>query len=293
MANKPDKFGLKFWLAVDVENKYLFNGFPYVGKDNTRSSHMPVPTDVVLKLMAPLFQWGYNVTCNNYFALLGHVLKIIKKKCSLVGTLHQNRRELPEECKKKKELHETELFKYDGQMAITLTFYQCKAANNVAVLNSLHLDILVSSNENPKKKPNSVLYYNKTKVGVDLYDQMTRLYSVKAASRGWPVHVFYNVVDMALINSWILYKQVCQSIISRREFIQRVAEELTGSAPTVSCKQHAEEVCSPNDTNASSIVKHCLTCSTLKCRNQTTDMCQECNKPVCGRCATRKCKMCA
>ena len=56
MANKPDKFGLKFWLAVDVENKYLFKGFPYAGKDDTRSSDMPVPTDVVLKLIAPLFQ---------------------------------------------------------------------------------------------------------------------------------------------------------------------------------------------------------------------------------------------
>ena len=122
---------------------------------------------------------------------------------------------------------------------------------------------------------------------------MTRLYSVKAASRRWPVHVFYNVVDMALIYSWIFYKQVCQSSISRIEFIQKVAEELTGSAPTVSCKRRAEEVCSPNDTNASSIVKRRLTCSTLKRRNWTTDMCQECTKPVCGKCSTRKSKLCA
>ena len=71
MANKPDKFGLKFWLAVDVENKYLFNGFPYVEKDDTRSSDMPVLTDVVLKLMALLSQRGYNVTCDNYFTSLG------------------------------------------------------------------------------------------------------------------------------------------------------------------------------------------------------------------------------
>ena len=117
-------------------------------------------------------------------------------------------------------------------------------------------------------------------MGVDLYDQMTRLYSVKAASRRWPVHVFYYVLDMALINSWILYKQVCQSSISRREFMQRVAEKLTGSPPIVSRKRRAEEVCSPNNTNASSIVKRRLTCSTLKCRNWTTDMFQECNKPV-------------
>ena len=280
MANKPDKFGLKFWLAVNVENKYLFNGFPYVGKDDTRSSDMSVPTDVVLKLMAPLFQQGYSVTCDNYFTSLGLALKLAEKKSSLVGTLRQNRREVPEECKNKKELHETKVFRYDGQTAITLTSYQCKPAKNVAILSSLHPDILVSSDENPKKKPDSVLYYNKTKVGVDIYDQMTRLYTVKAASRRWSVYVFYNVVDMALINSWILYKQVCQSNISRREFMQRVAEELTESAPTVSRKRRAEEVCSPNDTNASSIVKRRVTCSTSMCKNRTTDMYYECNKPV-------------
>ena len=130
-------------------------------------------------------------------------------------------------------------------------------------------------------------------MGEDHYDQMTRLYSVKTACRRWPVHVFYNLVDMALIKSWILYKQVFQSSISRREFIQWVAEEVTGSAPTVSRKRRAEEVFSPNDTNASSIVKRRLTYLTSKCRNRTTDMCQECNKPVCARCATRKCKFCA
>ena len=84
MANKPDEIGLKFWLAVDVENKYLFNGFPYVEKDDTRSNDLPVPTDVVLKLMAPLFQRGYNATCDNYFTSLGLALKLIKKKCSFV-----------------------------------------------------------------------------------------------------------------------------------------------------------------------------------------------------------------
>ena len=101
MANNPDKFGLNVWLAVDVENKYLFNSFPYVGKDNKRSSDMPVPTDVVLKLMVPLFERGYNVMYDNYFTSLGLALKLVEKKCSIVGTLRQNRREVPEECKKK------------------------------------------------------------------------------------------------------------------------------------------------------------------------------------------------
>ena len=89
---------------------------------------MHMPTDVVLKLMAPLFPRGYNVTCDNCFTSLGLALKLVEKKYSLVETLRYNRREVPEECKKKKELHKTEVFRYDGQTAITLTSYQCKAA---------------------------------------------------------------------------------------------------------------------------------------------------------------------
>ena len=84
---------------------------------------------------------------------------------------------------------------------------------------------------NPKKKPKTVLFYDKTKVEVDVLDQMSRCYSVKAGSRHWPIHVFYNVIHMALINNWIIYKHVCNSSISCRMFVQRVSEELMGNTP--------------------------------------------------------------
>ena len=58
MANKPDKFGLKFWLIVDVNSKYLYNGFPYVGKDETHATSTSLSTDVVLKLIEPLANCG-------------------------------------------------------------------------------------------------------------------------------------------------------------------------------------------------------------------------------------------
>ena len=65
MANRPDKFEIKFWMAVDVETKYFFNDFQYVGKDESRSGDVSMPTDVVIKLMMPLFKKGHNVTHDN------------------------------------------------------------------------------------------------------------------------------------------------------------------------------------------------------------------------------------
>ena len=52
---------------------------------------------------------------------------------------------------------------------------------------------------------------------------------MKSASRRWPVHIFYNVIDMALINIWVIYKVVCKSNISSKGYIQKVCKEVTGS----------------------------------------------------------------
>ena len=36
IGNKPGKFGIKFWVLVDTDTKYLINSFPYLGKDDSR-----------------------------------------------------------------------------------------------------------------------------------------------------------------------------------------------------------------------------------------------------------------
>ena len=38
MPNKSRKFGIKFWFGVDVQTKYILNGFPYMKKNETRCS---------------------------------------------------------------------------------------------------------------------------------------------------------------------------------------------------------------------------------------------------------------
>ena len=203
-------------MAADVETKYLFNGFPYVGKDESRSGDVSVPTDVVIKLMMPLFKKGHNVTSDNYFTSLDLCLRLAKQGCSLVGTIRSNRREIPNSLQETCSLHDTSIVKLaDSAVAtVTITKYQCKKSKSVNILSSLHPNVAISSENNPKKTRNST-FYNETKMGVDVLDQMSRCYSVKAGSRRWPTHVFYYVIDMALINSWIIYKHVCNSSISR------------------------------------------------------------------------------
>ena len=199
--------------------------------------------------------------------------------------MRNNRREVPPIARNKKKLHETVVFKSDNIKEATLTSYQCKKSKNVLILSSLHQDVPIPTSNNPKMKPETVLDYNKTKGAVDTYDQLLRLYSTKAGGRRWPMHVFYNIVDMALINSHIVFKNVLKNNISRKDFIRQLSEELIGHSKTTFEKE-------PKATAAVSELKNRVTCKTQKCKNRTTSACLKCNLPICGTCCVKVCKNC-
>ena len=77
-----------------------------------------------------------------------------------------------------------------------------------------------------KKKPEIVTFYNKTKCGVDIADQMARQYMVKAGTWWWPVAVFYNILDLDCMNACVLYKKKTGDAISKKNFLFQLATEL-------------------------------------------------------------------
>ncbi|KAJ8868645.1 hypothetical protein PR048_030184 [Dryococelus australis] len=107
--NQPDKFGVKYWLAVDSKNQYILNGFLYLGKDATRPAHIPLGEHVVLRLMEPFFDKGRNVTTDSYFSPVSLASELKKRKPALND--------------------------------MVLTSYQGKVTKNVLVLSTLHTGV--------------------------------------------------------------------------------------------------------------------------------------------------------
>lgn len=186
MPNKPDKFGIKFWLAVDVDSKYMLNGFPYLGKDDSRPATQCLGESVVLKLVDPFVGKGRNVTTDNFFTSIPLANSLLHKNTSMVGTINKNKRGLPPSVQGRGELFSTKVLKSDK---ITLSVYQCKPRRNVTILSTQHQHVAISTDN--KRKPETVTYYNRTKVGVDVLDQMARQYSVKG-------YYYYYIVIVVL-----------------------------------------------------------------------------------------------
>ena len=74
------------------------------------------------------------------------------------GTVCNNRKEIPAECKMNKALHETSVMKSEGKnnTITTLKSYQCKKSKNVLILSTLHPDVPIHREKNSKKKPETV-----------------------------------------------------------------------------------------------------------------------------------------
>lgn len=296
MPNKPNKFGIKFWLASDVKSKYVVNAFPYLGKDEMRLS-VPLGEFVVLKLIDPYIGCGRTVTTDNFFTSLPLATKLLTKRTSLVGTMRQNKRELPKLAKSKKDnvsRFSTVLYKTDK---CTLTIYKSKPNKKVLVLSSKHKSVKIE--KDGKRLPETVTLYNNTKFGVDVTDQMARKYTVKAGSRRWPLQVFYNILDHAGINAWILYKETTGENISRKDFLFQLSEELaidykelTGRS-TVQAEGISSSTSSQNQTHISMKRKRCQIAQCTN--NKTSNICGTCHKRFCGKCSAKTtitCKKC-
>ena len=135
-------------------------------------------------------------------------------------------------------------------------------------------------------------FYNKTKFGVHIADRMTKKYSVKLKSKRWSLQVFFNILDLAGINAWILYKETTGEQIPRKNFMLQLADELAADNEKLRIEQRASKIQSTSKNSPYSR----KWCQIRYCNNnKTTIICNLCKKYVCGKCTQKKvyvCKKC-
>ncbi|CAK8677360.1 unnamed protein product [Clavelina lepadiformis] len=91
----------------------------------------------------------------------------------------------------------------------------------------MHHDISIDE-EDPKKRPEIIRFYNKTKIGVHLVGQMVQTYTCKRQTRRWPLVLFYTLLDIVALNAYTICRQVYPDYQSgqgskRRGFITDLA----------------------------------------------------------------------
>ncbi|CAF1503089.1 unnamed protein product [Rotaria sordida] len=166
IPKKPDKYGLKFWLCVDVQTYYVFNAFPYLGRQPDQERQTKIGASVVLELLKPLYGSNRNVTIDNFFTSVQLAKELQMRNLTLIGTLRKNKPEIPMEFQSNKN-REIGSSLFGFQDDLTLVSFVPKQNKAVLVLSSKHHDNQVDIKTG---KPIIILDYNKTKGAVDTVD---------------------------------------------------------------------------------------------------------------------------
>ena len=204
MPQKPGKYGLLFHVLTNATHRYVSRMLPYTGKtaagQNTSSQS---PQTIVKQLCQHLTGSGRTITMDRYYTSVDLAEDLfVNHKLAILGTINLNRQHIPEEMKKTdgRVLLSTK-FAWSGP--IMMASYIPKPKRNVLLITTEHNQPDVSQREDCK--PEVILSYNEDKGGVDVVDMMMDTYRSKVATRRWPMVVFYTIVDVQAINSFVLW----------------------------------------------------------------------------------------
>lgn len=145
MLNKPTKYGLKLWIVAKTWKQIFVRLFSYLEKDNLRSNNVSVFT-IETKINYTSIKKRYNATCDNYFTSIELSLRFEKKNCSVVRTIHQNRKVIWTRKKKKKvkPVIKTLVIKFTKKTILKLTLYRCKKQKSVVYFEKITLKYIDS-----------------------------------------------------------------------------------------------------------------------------------------------------
>lgn len=202
IPSKPGKYGIKVWALCDAENFYCCNFEVYLGKINGIAEKNQGPR-VVKTLASHWYGSGRNITTDNFFTDITLAEELLSQNLTIVGTVRKTRKDLP-----KCLLDIRERATYSSQFLftrnLTLVSYVTKPKKFVVLLSSMHHQHDIAG-EDLKFKPDIITSYNETKSGVDCLDKIVREYSSKRCTRRWPLRLFFNWLDVASYNAFIIW----------------------------------------------------------------------------------------
>lgn len=314
MPQKPGKYGLKIWACSDARTYYTSHLEIFVGNQNPGPYRLnnSIPA-IVHRSVSHLENSGRNITCDNLFTSVPLAESLLQRKLTIVGTMRKNKAEIPPLFVAKNKDRPVPSSMFGFSTTSTLVSYKPKPGKVVVLLSTLHENDAIDAESGDHHKPEIVTFYNKTKIGVDTSDALQKKYSVSRICTRWPLSIFYFMLNVGGINSFVIFRHNAQADVERRkctrkDFLYSLGKSLTkdhcrrrlyeSNIPS-SMKERICEIFSlprkrpleaPEEARNTLEVR-CHYCPAKKNR-KTKQKCNTCLKPICREHTVTVCMNC-
>ena len=166
---------------------------------------------VILNLSEILKQTKCLLAFDNFFTTCDLMNALFEDGIYACGTVRSNRRNLPGMLKRKDKVKRGE-FQFATRGVVSATKWQ--DSKPVTMLSTAHspadTSMVYRTNKDGTKTqvgcPKVVEIYNSIMGGVDHFDQLVERYCISRRSRKWWHRIFYWLIDLAVVNSYIAWK---------------------------------------------------------------------------------------
>lgn len=211
MPNKPIKRGYKVWVRAD-EQGYIDQFQIYTGKvGETTEKHLGAR--VVHDLTRSLINKNYLVFFDNYFTSLPLLRTLKSEGIHACGTIRKGRLGIPQDMKPDKQMVRGE---HDWRITHdNISFTKWVDKRIVTIASNYHDPSLGGTVDRKKRNgeieniscPQVIKDYNKSMGFVDKADMIKSTYEINRKSKKWWHRIMWHFVDVAIVNSFIIYKK--------------------------------------------------------------------------------------
>lgn len=304
---KQEKRNLKLWACTDAETYYVSNLEVDVGEQDEGPYHVSnKPKEVVKRLINHLAGTGRNVTCSSRYTSIPLSKDLLNMGLTLVGTLKKDDPQLPGFLIQESSDRPVKNSIFGFSEHSTIVSYKSSKNNYVLLLSTMHDDDCIDLESGQENKPAILTLFNKTHLAVDMSYVLQKKYSVSRISKKWPLKLFFSLLNIGAINSYVIYKANTLNSLPRKDYLTLLAKSLMYDQARrramflnipafIKCricdifnipripKVHEEE---------DMVQLRCAYCPSRKNR-KTKTRCVQCVRPICREHTTTTCRSCS
>ncbi|XP_069951304.1 piggyBac transposable element-derived protein 3 isoform X3 [Cherax quadricarinatus] len=232
IKNIPDKWGFKLFCRASedgiIHDILMYQGNPTFENHHIKlpneESTLPISSKIVLVLARSLNQRNTSaIYADNFFSSLP-LVKVLRDKynCRYTGTVRDNRCGKPQLMPvKQMEKNNVPRGTFDFKSNDDILVVRWKdnkvvtlVTNDVGVypLSLIERYDKVSKTKDHFECPGIIKNYNAHMGGIDKSNMLVHLYKTPMKSKRWYMRLFAYVLDLAVVNAWLLYCRDCRSL---------------------------------------------------------------------------------
>ena len=319
---KPTRFGIKLYQVCEASTGYCI-GFDIYTGDPTLScttycealgldDNLNTTTKVVVGLLSKcgLLETGHHVYMDNYYTSPELFEELYLLNMYACGTLRKNRKQVPKAIQVKTRINIKQCIFRRREHLLCLRYLDKRDVYMLSTIHPATVSVLDKRDRTTGMaitKPTCIVEYCKKMGGVDLSDQIGSYFSCLRKTTKWYKKLFFHLLNVMVINSYILYKKygpadkkldhlafrraVCQSLIDesplsprpslsgRKAAVQDVPERLKE-------RHFPDYILAGPGAKRARPMRDCVGCNPIKSRRagkkrkQTSYWCPDCQKPL-------------